>query len=76
MHHKRSSVVSLGFALLVALVAFVDPPTVVAQVCAGDCNGDGHVSLAEVIVGVHVVLGNISVEDCHQIRSRRVSRFE
>ena len=35
-----------------------------AQTCVGDCDGDGTVSIAELITGVNMALGNAPVDDC------------
>jgi hypothetical protein len=32
--------------------------------CVGDCNGDGTVSINELIVGVNIALGTFSVDEC------------
>jgi len=32
--------------------------------CVGDCNGDGEVTINELIVGVNIALGNAAVDDC------------
>ena len=32
--------------------------------CAGDCNGDGEVTINELITGVNIALGNDSVSSC------------
>jgi hypothetical protein len=34
------------------------------QACVGDCDGDGAVSVAELIIGVNMALGNAPVDDC------------
>jgi hypothetical protein len=33
-------------------------------VCVGDCNDDGSVSVDELIIGVNIVLGSASIDDC------------
>jgi hypothetical protein len=38
------------------------PPTL--EPCAGDCNGDGTVTVDEIITMVKVALGNVQVSDC------------
>jgi hypothetical protein len=37
------------------------PPT---PSCVGDCNGDGEVTINELIVGVNIALGNAAVDSC------------
>lgn len=32
--------------------------------CAGDCNGDGNVSVDELVIGVNIALGNAALENC------------
>ena len=35
-----------------------------ARFCAGDCDGDGSVTVDELITSVHVALGSASLHDC------------
>jgi hypothetical protein len=35
--------------------------------CVGDCNGDGQVSIDEVLRGVNIALGNIALADCRAL---------
>lgn len=39
-------------------------PTVVPSVCLGDCDGDGQVTIDEIIRGVNIALGNLSLSTC------------
>ena len=39
-------------------------PTVMPNTCVADCNGDGEVTVNEVILGVNIALGNKPVSDC------------
>jgi hypothetical protein len=32
--------------------------------CVGDCNGDGSVTVDEIVTGVNIALGNAEVDDC------------
>jgi hypothetical protein len=48
--------------LVWALVCIV-PATGHAQ-CFGDCNLDGRVSIAEIIIGVNIALGKVPVDEC------------
>src|SRR5262245_12577398 len=34
------------------------------QACTGDCDGDGEVSIAELITGVNISLGNAELDTC------------
>jgi hypothetical protein len=43
-------------ARFVTLVAFVAPPAEVSA-CVGDCNGDGEVTIEEILTGVSIALG-------------------
>jgi pimeloyl-ACP methyl ester carboxylesterase len=36
-----------------------------AQQCVGDCDGDGEVTIDELILGVNIALGTMSVDVCH-----------
>lgn len=39
----------------------------VGHVCAGDCNGDGQTTIAELTVGVAIALGTRAVADCRAL---------
>ena len=41
-----------------------------AQECAGDCNGDGAVSVDELVTAVQISLANASLEDCPSLDTR------
>ena len=56
-------------ALFVAALCALAPRASVAQTCAGDCNGDGQVSVDEMIVAANVVLGTLDVRACPGIAS-------
>jgi hypothetical protein len=45
----------------------VTPTASAAPDCAGDCNGDRTVTTGEVILGVNVALGRMSVEACARV---------
>ena len=49
-----------GLALAVALLCSI-PALARAQTCAGDCNGDGTVTINELILGVNIALGSAMV---------------
>jgi hypothetical protein len=38
--------------------------TPLAGVCAGDCNGDGQVTISELVLAVNIALGSRPVADC------------
>jgi hypothetical protein len=42
-------------------------PTSVAAACVGDCNGDGVVTVAEIITGVNIALGSFAIDRCQAI---------
>jgi len=52
--------------MIVALgiVVSMRPALVSAQVCVGDCNGDGQVTVDEIILGVNISLGTSPIGDC------------
>jgi hypothetical protein len=50
-----------GAAVLAALIWL---PAPARGQCIGDCNGDGMVSINELILGVNIALGTASVDDC------------
>ncbi len=53
---------SFGLALIVALSVL--QPARVSAVCAGDCGGDGDVTVNELIVGVNIALGTATLPQC------------
>jgi len=66
---NRPATWGLVFRLLRALsfsaaLAFVPVPKAAAAACVGDCSGDGKVSVAELIVGVRISLGEIPLSQC------------
>ena len=38
--------------------------SLIGRACSGDCNGDGSISIDELIVGVNIALGNRPADDC------------
>lgn len=58
----RSSLL-LGL-LLIGATTLAHPSGGVAQPCAGDCGGDGAVTVDEVVTGVNIVLGSTPVSAC------------
>jgi hypothetical protein len=50
-----------------AAVWFCAVGTASAQVCSGDCNGDGQLGLAELIAGVAIALGDSAVSGCRAV---------
>jgi len=50
-------------AILLAGWVFAAPP-VAAQPCVGDCNGDGAVSIADLVTAVNISLGATAVSAC------------
>ncbi len=46
-------------------VALIGPATGArAAVCAGDCAGDGVITVDEIVTGVNIALGMISLAEC------------
>jgi Ca2+-binding EF-hand superfamily protein len=33
-------------------------------VCIGDCSGDGHIAIEELIIGVRIALGELALDSC------------
>jgi hypothetical protein len=58
-HSTKRGVLLLGF-LVIAVRTSATP----AVPCAGDCNGDGEVTVDEVITGVNIALGLVAIEVC------------
>src|SRR5215470_3321057 len=66
MHNWTDTVVPLrsGVRLLVLIaVLFCLRSTAQAQ-CVGDCGNTGMVTISDLILGVNIVLGNLSKDDC------------
>lgn len=53
--------VCLGLVLWLAIAASV------AAECPGDCNGDGLVTVSELVTGVAIALGEVPVSDCEAL---------
>jgi len=56
-----------ALALVLFILAGVTPAEVRATgaaFCVGDCNGDGMVTVDELIRGINIALGTLSVDDC------------
>jgi uncharacterized repeat protein (TIGR01451 family) len=51
-------------AVLAAAIALCASGEAVAQTCVGDCNGDGRVTINELILGVNIALGQQPVSAC------------
>ncbi len=70
MRQRHACVVSLGITLL--LCAFVGAAVAASPTtaptpgsgCAGDCNGDGQVTVDEILTMVNIALGTSMVTDC------------
>jgi len=59
----RSRISSICVSTLLLAVLFA-PATGRAQPCAGDCSGDGVVSINELITAVNIALGNAPLSGC------------
>jgi len=46
-------------------------PTRSVSMCTGDCNGDGNVTVDELVRGVNIALGTTFVEDCTALDANR-----
>jgi sugar lactone lactonase YvrE len=57
----RHTACLLGLILVLAYVASTCPAG--AQ-CVGDCNGDGQVSVGEIVTMVNIALGNVDISTC------------
>ena len=58
--YMRKGLSAAAFSVL--LLTF--PLGASAQQCAGDCNGDGEVTIDELVLAVNIALGNRQVGDC------------
>ena len=61
---RTSSAEGARWAAALVLTGWVITASSMAQACPGDCNGDGRVSVAELVVGVNQSLGLASVQTC------------
>jgi hypothetical protein len=63
---RRRNHLTVGAAAMTALVivAVARPPSAAAQQCAGDCDGNGSVTINELILGVSIALGNQPISAC------------
>ncbi len=65
MKSGRTSVVRrVPWVFAAAIVIFTAPTAFAQTLCAGDCNRDGEVTVQELITGVNIALGELSVDDC------------
>src|SRR5262245_26116469 len=55
--------------LISAALASVLAPVPARAACVGDCNGDGKVSVAELIIGVRISLGELPLSQCEAFDS-------
>ncbi len=54
----------LGVGVLAGVLLVTSAGGALAQSCSGDCNGDGQLSIAELIAGVAIALGDASLSGC------------
>ena len=64
---SRRGVVRL--VLAVAGLGLLACPTISVATCVGDCNGDGQVTVDELVTGVNIALGNTALAVCPQFDS-------
>src|SRR6185436_1835654 len=55
----------LGFAITLAMQILIGAPAFAG--CTGDCDRNGRVAVNELIAGVNVALGRLSMESCEAI---------
>jgi len=55
---------NLGTVNVLVGAALTPTPTVTPSVCAGDCGGDGSVTIDELIRGVNIALGSTPLSNC------------
>jgi Ca2+-binding EF-hand superfamily protein len=41
--------------------------TAAAPACTGDCNGDGHVTISELVTAVNIALGSLPAAACSAV---------
>jgi hypothetical protein len=63
-------------ALLAGVAVSLNPGTTLAQTCAGDCNGDGKVSVDELVLGVNIALGDAGMSACANLDVDSSNRVE
>ncbi len=68
---RRPTATALAFTLLLLQSVHLTQANAVdataASACAGDCNGDGQVTITELILAVNIALGGAGVESCRAI---------
>src|SRR5262245_22183850 len=55
---------AIGFLLECVSALAVAAVSAAAVSCVGDCNGDGSVTIAEIVTGVNIALGSLSLDRC------------
>ncbi|MGH7788214.1 MAG: hypothetical protein ACRERC_15185 [Candidatus Binatia bacterium] len=61
---KGASMRTSVWLTALGLVALLGSSAAPAQVCTGDCNGNGSVAINELILGVNISLGNSQISAC------------
>lgn len=62
--HRTALAMALAASCLVAMNATVRSAGAGTDVCAGDCNDDGSVTVDEILIGVNVALGLTAADSC------------
>jgi DNA-binding beta-propeller fold protein YncE len=57
-------IVATGLAAVIGFAVFV--PSTMAQERRGDCNGDGRMTIDELIIGINIALDNLPLSACAQ----------
>jgi hypothetical protein len=53
-----------GFVSLIAVMGATSPRAAVAAGCIGDCDGDGEVTVDEIVLGVNIALSSAALSTC------------
>jgi hypothetical protein len=64
LRNLRIGIVALWSSVILMAGAGVQPSAVAAQVCTGDCSGDGFVTVDEIVTMVNIALGAADVSTC------------
>ena len=60
----RALVLNAGFVLVSSAALAVSPTQITSQTCIGDCDNSRTVTVDEILTGVSITLGSLSLEQC------------
>ena len=66
---RRRTITSALVSVALSSALAVTPPAVALQECVGDCDGDGQVSISDLVKAVNIALSKSSLVECHGVDS-------